>query len=388
MTRLKKSAMRLGVAGLSLSALLSAAELTAASAENMLGSQSQNEGISVLPAPGPVKIDGDLSDWDFSGRIQIFADYSIRDRFSAEAAAMWDKDFLYIAAKWKDPTPMYNMVDPLLNPGDGWKADAMQLRIRSADQISWITSWFFTGRGIPVMDVAKWKDMGTERNGTEGNLLIGKSGTSELGSGCALAYKADADGKGFIQEMRIPWSVLFRSPPTASAGQKLKIGFEFIWGDPTGKNWPIHRYADNMQPGVTTREFFWSAKDVWGDATLLAKGNVEARRYVPYIEKLRGVLPVKISIPSDAKSFTIVIDDANGHRVRNLASDCDPEIYGTELKDGKRVVEVLWDCLDDKGKPVEPGSFKVRGLSRGSLSTEYDMCYYNPGPQDSTDRRR
>ena len=43
-------------------------------AENMIGRQSQNEGILVLPAPGPVKVDGDLSDWDLSGRIQAFAE--------------------------------------------------------------------------------------------------------------------------------------------------------------------------------------------------------------------------------------------------------------------------------------------------------------------------
>ena len=40
-----------------------------AEARNMIGRQSQNEGILVLPTPGKVVVDGDLSDWDLSGRI-------------------------------------------------------------------------------------------------------------------------------------------------------------------------------------------------------------------------------------------------------------------------------------------------------------------------------
>ena len=69
----------------------------------MMGRQSHNTGIRAVPAPGAVKIDGDLSDWDFSGRIWSFADIAIRDRYSAQTAAMWDKDYLYLAVKFTDP---------------------------------------------------------------------------------------------------------------------------------------------------------------------------------------------------------------------------------------------------------------------------------------------
>jgi len=69
-----------------------------ASAENMIGRQSQNEGMAVVPAPASVKIDGDLSDWDWSGRIWVFVDKNIRNRYSVEAAAMWDAQNLYLAA--------------------------------------------------------------------------------------------------------------------------------------------------------------------------------------------------------------------------------------------------------------------------------------------------
>lgn len=364
-------------------------------AENMIGRQSQNEGILVLPAPystgstsspqagsgqaGPVRVDGDLSDWDLSGKIQAFAEYSLRDRFSTETSAMWDKEALYVAVKWRDQNPMNNSIDPKLNPGDGWKGDALQLRVKTGDQVSWITTWFFSDRGEPVLDLTKWKNMSNSREGTENRLFIGENGKTNLGEGIELAYKKDTDGKGFVQEMRIPWNHIHRKVPEIKPGYTIRIGMEFIWADPTGRGWPVHRYADNMQPGITSRLFYWTAVNAWGNAELVGKGNVTPRKYAPEIERIAGTVPVKAEIPADAKSFTIAIEDVNGERVRNLAGDCDPEIYGSGIKNGKRTVEVLWDCLDDAGKAVQPGSYRIRGLTRGAISAEYDMCYYNPG---------
>ncbi len=88
------------------SLILCAAALSAFSAhaaENMIGRQSQNEGMLVVPAPGAVTIDGDLKEWDFSGRIWVFADSAVRERYSVEMAAMWDKENLYLAAKVERP---------------------------------------------------------------------------------------------------------------------------------------------------------------------------------------------------------------------------------------------------------------------------------------------
>lgn len=169
---------------IALGALLPA---TINAAENMIGRQSQNEGIQVLPALGPVKVDGDLSEWDWSGRIQIFAEYNVRDRFSTEVAAQWDKEALYLAVKWRDATPMNSMVDPKITPGDGWKADALQLRVSTADQTSWITTWFFSGRGEPVLDITKWKDKGDWRKGRDSShQFIGENGKTSLGEGVEL----------------------------------------------------------------------------------------------------------------------------------------------------------------------------------------------------------
>ena len=64
--------------------------------------------IHVVPTPGKVTIDGKLDDWDLSGAILMFLDESSKQSYSVRGAMMYDKDFLYVAAHVKDPTPMVN----------------------------------------------------------------------------------------------------------------------------------------------------------------------------------------------------------------------------------------------------------------------------------------
>ena len=67
------------IAGLMLSALIfqglpGKIQTAYAAAENMIGVQTQNEGMTAVPAPDNVVIDGDLSEWDWSGRIRMCYD--------------------------------------------------------------------------------------------------------------------------------------------------------------------------------------------------------------------------------------------------------------------------------------------------------------------------
>ncbi len=359
---------------------MSAMILTGAyAAENMIGRQSQNEGLPVLPAPGRVTVDGNLQDWDVSGRIWCFADQSIRNRYSAEVAAMWDNEALYLGIQWRDPTPMYNTIDPAFNPNDGWKSDSVQIRARTADQTSWFTTWYFTPKAMPVLHQAIWKNEAHFKDGTEVTLHVAPDGGTKLGDGFEMAYLKNEDGQGFSQEIRIPWNRLFKSVPEIKAGLALRLGFEFLWGDPTGNTWPVHRYADNLQPGQTSREFFWSATKAWGDAILLAQGGIEPRRYVSDERRVEGLFKFRAELAKTAARMTLVVEDEQGRRVRNLAGDLLPEDYTVAETDKTRTVEVGWDGLDDTGKMVKPGRYRARGLAHTGLGADYEMCFYNPG---------
>jgi len=124
----------------------------------------------------------------------------------------------------------------------------------------------------------------------------------------------------------------------------------------------VHRYADNMQPGVTSREFYWSNFRAWGDATLAAAGNVPVRRYIDASATIAGTIPVRAEIAKGAARFTLVLEGPAGQRIRNLAGDALPEQYTVEERQETRVVEVLWDGLDDDGHFVSEGTYRVRGL--------------------------
>jgi sugar lactone lactonase YvrE len=367
--------------------LTAATAATGAENVNMIGGQSQNEGLSIVPAPQEVKVDGDLADWDFSGRIWIFAEKSIRSRFSVELAAMWDSDALYVALRWKDPTPMHSMVDPRFNPSDGWKSDAVQLRLKTADRTSWLTAWYYTPRKQPVVHYAIWKDPTNSRGGQEETLYTAV-GSNKLGSGVEMAYQKAETGDGYVQEMRIPWSLLYADAPRPEPGQSFRMGVEVLWGDPTGKTWPIHRYADNVQPGKTRREFFWANYGIWGDATLVKSGDLEPRKYVSGETRLRGTIPIRLELPRDTARFSLAIDDADGRRIRNMGG-LDPADYTVKTTDDHLVVEVPWDALGDPhrqdggdgavSETVEPGRYRVFGVRHSGLGAEYEMCYYNPG---------
>ncbi|MFI5380850.1 MAG: sugar-binding protein [Tepidisphaerales bacterium] len=346
--------------------------------QNMIGRQSQNEGITAVPAPAKVTIDGDLSEWGWSGRIWVFADSGVRNRYSVEVAAMWDADNLYLAAKWKDPTPMLSTVDPDFNPTEGWKADAIQMRVQT-DQTMWLTTWYYTPKKMPVLHLSVWKNPARDTDGQNITLLRAKEGGTDLGQGAEMAYKADADGKGYVQEIKIPWKLLYKQVPAMKAGVTFHMGLEFLWGDITGNTWPVHRYADNMQPGQTSREFFWTATKAWGNVELSSTGHLPVRQYVDDTGRVEGTMPIRLVVPRKAARFTAVVEDAAGGRVRNLAADLAPEDYVVADTAETRTIELKWDGLDDKGKLVAPGSYRVRGLTHEGLSAEYDLSFYNPG---------
>jgi len=91
---------------------------------------------------------------------------------------------------------------------------------------------------------------------------------------------------------------------------------------------------------------------------------------------------------------TLVIDDAQGNRVRNLVSE-------TPFEAGQHVVE--WDGRDDhkservhpqpifkfSGEPVEPGRYTVRGLVHDPVQLRYALPFYTAGnpPWDTLDGR-
>ncbi len=360
--------------------LVAALAGVAIGAENMVGTQTQNEGLVAVKAPGKVVVDGDGADWDFSGEIRCFRDISIRDVYSVKVSAMWDLDALYLFFDWRDPRPLDSRVDPVQDPTRGWVADAEQLRILSGTNMFWLTCWPYLGTtpvvGFEEVDYSKGEFHSTT---LVQEWMFKGAGETTVGRGIESAYKKSADGRGFTHEMKIPWATLKAQGPAVKKDM-LRIGFEFMWGSPQGKGWPAHRFADNMQPGCLSREFYWVKKDVWGDVICMEKGPAEKRRYIPDSATPQGSVELKVEVPASAKVFTVAIDDADGRRVRNLVGGDDPDLYKPVEKDGKKILTVCWDAQDDAGSLVKAGKYTIRTQVLGeALSGRAEHLWYNPG---------
>ena len=105
--------------------------------------------------------------------------------------------------------------------------------------------------------------------------------------------------------------------------------------------------------------------------------------------------PIPIHFTLAQPSYvTLVIEDAEGKRVRNLVSE-------TRFPAGENTA--WWDGTDDTGRdrdaakhglyhipgePVAPGSYRVRGLFRKELELRYEFSVYNPGnpPWETADK--
>ncbi len=153
--------------------------------------------------------------------------------------------------------------------------------------------------------------------------------------------------------------------------------------------------AEPKHPHVTGK--VESGRRVWlgellalsplGDAPL-------ASALPPQAEELPPPIPVRFTLPEPG-GVTLVIEDSDGRRVRNLVSE-------TPFPAGENVA--WWDGGDDLGRdpdaaahglyhvptrPVPPGEYVVRGLWRKPLRLVYEMSVYNAGdpPWETADGR-
>jgi hypothetical protein len=357
--------------------------------------QSNNHRLPAVPPPGKVTIDGTLQDWDLSGQIEVFANYRTRNTYSAKVAAMYDAHNLYLAVLWRDPTPLCNMVDANFDLGSGWKSDCLQLRLKT-DLPMHLDCWYSTAAKRPVINIQYGSFDDPKR--TPVHVSRFKVVPDALKVGAQEAFSLEPDGKSYVQEIALPWRLItgegairkdtgepFAPPRSYAAGGTLYMGMEFLWGGADAKTYPIHRYADLLKEGTSSREFFWTAENAWGPVTLEPTGPVKlpAPDYTAqlgaYLQKTDGPMALKYTMPFDGFA-TLVIEDAQGRRVKNL-------IGMAPRSKGKQVD--YWDGTDESGKLVAPGTYRWRGLVHQGIDPVYAATYGNPGtpPWDTGDGR-
>lgn len=358
---------------------------------------TENVGLRVLPASTKVVIDGQASDWDLSGGIFVCDDVETqREQFGVWLHSMYDTENLYLLAHFMDATP-------LNNPGQtvadyGFAGDSLQVRILTAPGTPQERGQHFTcWKGRDGADVIKIEQGKNFKEGLVENAK--KSG------GARQAFTVDADGKGYVQEIALPWKLLTRDGAALRAGDSFTMTFEpnFTLGAKGRLS-----AKDLFKPGLTPdRVFTFMASACWGTATLEAKSQVkpqpvrlaDAREFPVKLEKgalvvnwtgltksqeLPGFIPISFTMPFDG-FISLNLKNAEGQVVRQLLN-CAPFPKGQH--------ELKWDGLTTwswtrPGEPVPRGQYTWSALIHRGIGLKLRGWACNGGatPWDSPDGR-
>lgn len=366
--------------------------VSAAEAVNMNGVASYNTGITAVPAPGEVVIDGELDDWDRTGEIYMFADYNARESFGNQTAVMWDKDFIYLYHSVSDETPAEGYMNPTLEHARSWMGDSVQCRIKT-DRYMWLDVSYHHQFQQSLLAFDYWK---TPMVPADGNITVNyisePSGTlmhldkerSDLslakdGVPAEMAVKIHEDGKGYTFEYKLRWDLIYDQVPEIKAGLQMNIGFDTNFGT-HGKAGRITYFQDNVVDGKYPSSFFCNEFDTWGYVTLSGTGNVEKREYIPEAALNDGCIPIDVEIPKDAKYITLVMDDNNGKRICTLEAEKEitADMIVSETATTK-TVRYLWNGRNPQTNlTVSAGKYRFSALSHNGLSIKYDTHFYNP----------
>lgn len=251
--------------------------------ERQFGQPLQDR-ITVRPAPASVVIDGGLDEWPTTPAFRN----SFRGASDAaewvEGWMMYDAERLYIAARVGDPSPLQSTISPDLDPDKGWIGGGVQLRISTDRSAGWPVTgnsqgyyWLRNRPELPtpaeraaatnpkLNHVIMWHHAPTGRaclSLTHGMLHAEYEGNP---AGYEGAFSPFPDGRGYVLEYAIPWSLLNTADDPPRAGDLLAAAWQVHFADGTGRIWR-RQIIDVRNPAEPYRIGVWQRAATWGRA--------------------------------------------------------------------------------------------------------------------------
>ncbi len=325
--------------------------------------------LLVVPAPGPVTIDGKLDEWDLSGEILCYDYPETAERRHARLAAMYDKDALYLGAFFKDFSPMMNLVNPRTDAVRGWDADCLQFRIIGDPSVGYppdpktdavngavdCMAWYYTGTDEPSLAVCPV----TLR--TNGEMKYAPPAVY-IGKDSQLAFRKVENG--YYLELRLPWERIHMAGPPA-AGSKLGVTVQFLWGNDKGT-----KFATSVNELTVGGTFSYQTYRSWGALVFEPAGKLaREREELPKQLEVAKTLAFTYDLPAE-RHVSLGIFDATGNLVRTLVTN-DTRPAGT--------VTERWDGLNDFGDPLPAGKYTYKALTHTGIGQEFVLSVHNAG---------
>jgi hypothetical protein len=345
---------------------------------------ARHKQLYAVPVPGTVVIDGKLAEWDLSGQIEMYVVSETKEMQSAKFALMYDGEALYLSGVVRDPSPLMNRQDPIVNGNRGWDADSCQFRLTvdpaqaypvketafdyrgknakvdTRDDIKHLILWHFTDRQEACLQM----HMGM-------GYRVPRPEWAPHGVVPAALFQAKylpaEDGRGYIFEYRIPWSTLGAKAPL-KGGDLVAGTVQFCWGQTDGlktAGGSAWAYDGMAGPG-----FVFQNAAVWGKLHFAVTGNLP-KELVEAGVPAEKPLPLKFAyeLPEDGQVTLQLFDGEN--QVRRIL------VAQADRRKGKNVE--LWDGMDDQGKPLLPGAYTCKGIIHKPIKTEFILSAHNSG---------
>lgn len=365
--------------------------LFAASAA-VMATETENLNMQILPAPGKVVVDGKTADWDLTGGILACSDAeNLRDQYSQWFHVMYDSQNLYVLARWKDPTPLNN---PGVKGDHGFAGDCLQFRTVTTDAAGkertahW-TCWKLRDGG-DLMDATYGRQL------NEGNIPDAKV------EGAQQAFAADADGKGYVQEIAVPWSLLTADKQPLKPGARMVMTVEPNFTAGTQGRITM---KDLFKPGVQIdRVFTFQGPGCWGYATLEKAGKLKPRS-IRLSDGREFAVTMEAGLPAVNWTGLIQSKELPGFKPLRFAMPFDGYVSlnlfapdGTVARQlltcaffAKGEHESKWDGLTTPywrtpGQPVEPGAYTWKAIAHKGLGLRLRgwACNGGSAPWDSS----
>jgi hypothetical protein len=318
--------------------------------------------IHVVPPPGKVVIDGKLDDWDLSGAITMFIDEASKASYSVRGAMMYDKEFLYVGARVKDPTPMMNNYSFGGEASKAWDADAIQIFLVSNPDLKSNASLQTGGRMSPedqqfVTTFWLWYSTQDKAPGFFSLRTLQYQNPTLNPPGVEKAIVKDEDGKGYTMEYRIPWKVL-RTPREIVPGDTMQCQWQLMWGNDRGT--ATRCGMTDVRRG-TSGDLGYMGPSSWGTAIFEKEGNLKLVEKSSSGSRADGFIPVAFTLDKPAK-VSLAICNAEGRLIRT-GLGAQPYPAGPQTW--------MWDGLDDADKPVPAGSYTAKILTHDGIGQKF-----------------
>ncbi len=341
--------------------------------------ETEHLGLLAPRATKPIVVDARADDWDLTAGIFICgAVETQREDMACWFHAAWDDQALYLLVRWLDATPMSNHGS---TAGDhGWNGDSLQVRtiVHEGDEprelAAHITAWRGSD-GLDVVDIAYF-----------GGKLERPQLRDAKQHGAQQAFRANPDGRGYVQELAIPWTLLAEGDFTPVAGTRMTMTVEPNFNTPTNERVTI---KDLFRPGeIPDRIFTFMSRRCWGFATFvdaapatpapvrLADGRtfpVTMVEGIPAIDwsglskstQFESVVSIPLTIP-EGGHVSLNLFDGKGRVVRQLLTN-------EPLPSGRH--DIPWDGLTtpsfvQPGTPVPPGEYRWEALWHAGIGLE------------------